>query len=87
MLLVLFATGCHSLPRCHEAVQEKTPRATVKALESQHVIEVNANGLLYDLRPGQGHRLITDATGVTLAVTRSSVPPPGFVSASAMMDG
>src|SRR5207249_1938078 len=64
-LFALVTTGCHSLPRCHEAVQEKTPRAKVKALESQHVIEVNANGLLYDLRPGQGHRLITDATGVT----------------------
>jgi len=50
---------------CHEAVQEKTPRAKVKALESQHVIEVNANGLLYDLRSGQGRRLITDAIGVT----------------------
>ena len=64
-LLVLFTAGCHSLPRCHEAVQEKTPRATVKALESQHVIELNANGLLYDLRSGQGRRLITDAIGVT----------------------
>jgi hypothetical protein len=32
----------------------------VKAHEPEHVIELNGNGLIYDLRPGKGHDLITD---------------------------
>jgi hypothetical protein len=65
LLLLWFTSGCRSLPRCEAARQEKTPRSFVRALESHHVIELNANGLLYDLRPQAGHSLITDPTAVT----------------------
>ena len=58
-LALTLLTGCASLPRCMPPAPEKTPRAYVKAIESQHVLELNPNGLLYDLRPHQEHQLIT----------------------------
>src|SRR6185436_2891123 len=63
--LLWFTTGCHSLPHCNPEAKEKAPASLVKSVESQYVIEVNGNGLLYDLRPGAGHRLIKGATAVT----------------------
>jgi pimeloyl-ACP methyl ester carboxylesterase len=63
--LLLLTSGCHSLPHCTTPFEQKQSSDAVKALEPQHVIEVNANGLLYDLRKGKGHRLITDANEVT----------------------
>src|SRR5437867_11242575 len=65
LLFLWLTSGCSSLPRCEASRREKTPRAYVRAVESHHVIELNANGLLYDLRPQAGHNLITDQTAVT----------------------
>jgi len=65
LALLFLGSGCHSLPRCNQASRGKTPREQVRALEPQHVIEVNANGLLYDLRPRARHKLITEQTEVT----------------------
>src|SRR2546430_11852657 len=64
LLGLALPSGCNSLPRCAEAPLEKTPRSYVKAIESQHVLELNPNGLLYDLRPQQEHKLITGETEV-----------------------
>src|SRR5207245_2452294 len=70
--LFLLTCGCTtSLPKCNEAAREKTSHSRVKALESHHVIELNANGLMYDLRTNARHRLITDDTEVTNYLTET----------------
>jgi len=60
----LITTGCRSLPRCAERSGAKTARSVIKAIESQHVIEVNADGLLYDLEPHHKRRLLRDRSEV-----------------------
>src|ERR1051325_8639063 len=65
-LAVLLAMGCTSIPRSSERTRaSKTSRAELKAREQFHVIELNSDGLLYDLRPRHGHALITRQEAVT----------------------
>ena len=65
-LLLCLATGCSSLPRSSQRDRpKKTSRAELKAKERFHVIELNPDGLLYDLRPRHGHKLLREQEAVT----------------------
>src|SRR5258708_566928 len=71
LCIVILATGCRSLPRCPETIGPKLSSSALDALAPEHVIELNADGLLYDLRPNQHHHLLKTEADVTnyLAVT------------------
>src|SRR5260370_2320102 len=61
-----FATGCSSLPRSSQREKsKKTSRAELQAKEQFHVIDLNSDGMLYDLRPQHGHRLLRGQEAVT----------------------
>src|SRR5215470_10530615 len=60
-----FATGCGSLPRSSRPEATKTSRAELQSKEQFHVIELNPDGMLYDLRPQHGHRLLRGQEAVT----------------------
>src|SRR5258705_7472008 len=57
---LLFAVGCQSLPHCPPANPETSKAPPSPNLTNQHVLELSAEGFLYDLRPGRRHRLITN---------------------------
>lgn len=65
-LVAIVGIGCASMPRSsqREGVN-KTSRAELQAKEQFHVIELNSDGLLYDLRPKHGHRLLRGQEAVT----------------------
>src|SRR5262245_50371307 len=57
--LAMLTGGCGSLPpcsRCPEASRPKQPPHSNAA--SHHVIELNADGFLFDQRPGHSHARI-----------------------------
>jgi hypothetical protein len=64
-LVLCFATGCGSLPRSSRPEATKTSRAELQSKEQFHVIELNSDGMLYDLRPQHGHRLLRGQEAVT----------------------
>jgi hypothetical protein len=64
--LALCLVGCNSMPRSSQREKvNKTTRAELQAIEQFHVIELNSDGLLYDLRPRHGHALLRDQQSVT----------------------
>jgi hypothetical protein len=65
-LALCVATGCKSLPRCPETKpKQKTGRINLKANEPFNVIELDGNGLMYDLQPTNSHRRLRRSQGVT----------------------
>jgi pimeloyl-ACP methyl ester carboxylesterase len=65
-LAVSVAMGCTTIPRSSDHKgKSKTSRAELQAREQFHVIELNPDGLLYDLRPHHGHALIRGQKDVT----------------------
>src|SRR5690242_12056112 len=65
-LLLYLTTGCSSFPRSSQRTgANKTSRAELKAKEQFHVIELNPDGLLYDLRPRNAHNLLREQDTVT----------------------
>jgi len=57
---LLFTVSCQSLPHCPSSNSEASKAPPNPNLTNQHVLEVSAEGFLYDLRPGHKHRLITN---------------------------
>jgi len=57
---LFFTVGCQSLPHCPPENPEASKAAPSPNLTNQHVLELSAEGFLYDLRPGHRHRLITN---------------------------
>lgn len=62
---IFLAMGCTSIPRSSDRTKVKTSPADLKAKEQFHVIELNPDGLLYDLRPRHGHVLLSQQGAVT----------------------
>jgi pimeloyl-ACP methyl ester carboxylesterase len=60
LLLVFIAAGCQSLRHCDPAPSVKRKGPPDPNLLSYHVIQVNADGFLLDLRPGAKAQPITD---------------------------
>src|SRR4029077_13059324 len=58
MLCLLLATGCGSLPHCPDLNKENNPKLDPN-LKVNYVIEVNNEGFLLNLKPGQNRRPIT----------------------------
>lgn len=71
-LVAFLATGCESLPHCpaKEALQKTTP-INLRTNEPLHVIELDGNGMLYDLQPTNGHRKLPGARAVTNYLTQT----------------
>jgi pimeloyl-ACP methyl ester carboxylesterase len=66
VLAFLVVTGCKSLPRCPTTKpKQKTGPIDLKTNEPLNVIELNADGTMYDLQPTNGHRQVTGSGGVT----------------------
>src|SRR5580765_6188087 len=63
---LLLATGCRSLPRCPESKgRHDTTRIDLKANQPFNVIELDADGTMYDLRPTNSHSQLPGFRGVT----------------------
>jgi hypothetical protein len=63
--LLLLAAGCHSLPHCDSASPSSQQPTRDPALVCQHVLQVNAEGFLYDLRAGHKTAIITNRVELT----------------------
>jgi len=65
-LALCLATGCGSLPRCPESkARRETTRIDLKTNEPLNVIELDADGTMYDLRPTHAHSQLPGSGGVT----------------------
>ncbi len=62
---IFLAMGCKSIPRSSDRTKINTSSGDLKAQEQFHVIELNPDGLLYDLRPRHGHALLSQQGAVT----------------------
>ena len=62
--IAVLSGSCSSLPSCHPTVGEPGRGAKSPELVSYHVIELNADGFLYDLRSGKPKVVITDGRAV-----------------------
>jgi len=60
LVLVAFQFGCSSLPRCRPHGGPETKAPPDPNIESYHVIRVNSDGFLIDLRPHNHQALIKD---------------------------
>jgi pimeloyl-ACP methyl ester carboxylesterase len=60
---VLLATGCKSLPRCPKTKPKQ--KTDLKKNQPFNVIELDADGKMYDLWPTNAHRQLPGAGGVT----------------------
>lgn len=67
---LFLATGCESLPHCPETnAGRKTSKVDLEAEEPFHVIELDGNGMMYDLRPTSGHAKLPGPAAVTNYLT------------------
>ncbi len=62
--IAVLSGSCSSLPSCHPTVGEPGRGPKSPELVSYHVIELNADGFLYDLRSGKPKVVITDGRAV-----------------------
>ena len=62
--IAVLSGSCSSLPSCHPTVGEPGRGTKSPELVSYHVIELNADGFLYDLRSGKPKVVITDGRAV-----------------------
>src|SRR5690349_4104691 len=61
--ILLLATGCKSLPRCPETKPKQ--KTDLKKNQPFNVIELDADGKIYDLWPTNAHRQLPGAGHVT----------------------